>query len=406
MQAGDLRITGRADYEYDVPLATVLITVRELKGPESHTEGYLALMRTTTTDSSGAFSMSLGRQGQFAVWATHHLGSSEVAYVALSSEEPEAKVEFLLFEYRAIEGIVLGKDMKPVRGAEVTAYVDVEQLGVELPLVTTSAELYGQARVRTEADGSFRLYPVRAHGLPFIVQATQQVQGSEERRSAAGVSIVRATHTWSAQQSGVHAGKQGLSLLLLPPIPGAGSLQLKLVSEDGGSLPDWVRCKARQLGPGGGSYTESSFYEKLDEQGVLELEGIKTGARYEFALSWSGLAGGVLMGPVEVTTPGQVVPVSVPGLHYATIHLEQSGREVEAAFTVSVVHITEAGVRRSMSRVRGLDGQSGARLQLTAGTYELQAFLEGQVSAGNSRIFASKLVTMPAAEASFTISAD
>lgn len=404
-----LRVYGRVLDRAGRPLRRATVYVREFEEPQFRVEGYDSFSGEYATNVGGEFQLSVDRQGDFRVWALGGAyseesgksitGSTSIVSISLSPREPEAELELVMLPDRAIEGRVLDADLKPVSGAEVIAYVDVELAGIELPSATTSVEVYGSAKTRSGIDGAFRLFPIRGLGGEFVVQAETQV--TVMSRDAQDVTGKMVRELQSARVTGILPGTRGVSLVLAPQA--SYSLLLELESANG-VLPKRVRSKLQRVGPNGGVYSVTRSWQKPDERGRLRLPGVDSGARYEVLLGWSGSAEELVVGPVVVDTSEIAIPVAIPALHRASVTVTGSKIEANRRCSVTAMHIDEGGVRKRAANVVANFGESTVELQLVSGSYEL-VVMKIDAERGGDTELGRLIIEVAEANAEFTLEA-
>lgn len=402
-----LRVLGRVVDPAGAPCPGARVHVREHEDPEFLIDDYERFEALIDVDDLGRFERELDRQGEFALYAVASgWGASEIVRVPVNPGQRTAEVELRLSERQAIEGVVLDEDMQPVSGVRVSAHVDVEGSGIELPGGITSVEYFGTPANRTDAKGNFRLVPKRGAGTPFVVNGT--MSANDLRRDIARLrsEIAQGREPSSlplgAEALGVIPGGRPVTLILRPVRELSGSLRLKLQTSDGGRLPHEFRYVLRRIGPNGGVYSERSARAATPPEGALHISGLRGGQRYEVVLK-RGKTPEQTVGPF-VAVPGEVtLETSLPGLHPATLRLTRPRGAKREALLVEVIEFGETGERVPLERGQLPAEADELQLDLPPGEFQLEVYGEVGNSWNMFRALARESIRMPPEAATFTI---
>ncbi|HIG11778.1 MAG TPA: hypothetical protein EYG30_01595 [Planctomycetes bacterium] len=400
---GTFSITGGVGDSVGQPAAHVRVFIRELEGQGETPPDERAFSANTHTDQAGKFGLGVDRPGKFLVWSTQPQAWSQVAQVQLDHASPTAEVQLSLVPSSYIEGRILDADMDPVVGVDVVCFVDMERLGLELPSGTTSVEIHGRAQAKTRNDGTFRLYPVRAGGQPFVVQASKHMTVLRTQNTVNGPRAVTARELHTVEQTNVHPGMKAITLVLREPNLLAPSFRLQVTADGGGSLPDVFQGRLRRIGPEGGLYMEISQVIVLDARHQSVVQGLVEGARYQLEVYWSGSAFTHTTDPLVATPGEQLVQIAIPGQFKASIQVGKKGARLNDDLAMAVIHVSDAGVRRSAMRAAVGLGVPSVELLLTRGRYELRVYNSDRSVPRRDRVFAEKTIEMPGHDSSFTI---
>ncbi|MEO2092988.1 MAG: hypothetical protein ABGY71_02885, partial [bacterium] len=198
-------------------------------------------------------------------------------------------------------------------------------------------------------------------------------------------------------------GMKAITLVLREPNLLAPSFRLQVTADGGGSLPDVFQGRLRRIGPEGGLYMEISQVIVLDARHQSVVQGLVEGARYQLEVYWSGSAFTHTTDPLVATPGEQLVQIAIPGQFKASIQVGKKGARLNDDLAMAVIHVSDAGVRRSAMRAAVGLGVPSVELLLTRGRYELRVYNSDRSVPRRDRVFAEKTIEMPGHDSSFTI---
>lgn len=352
------------------PARRATVRVWEWEDPEFFVEDYDPFVKEVACNDGGGFDVRVDLQGEFRAWARiEGACSTEVVEFRLNPRSPEVDVVLQGSTATRIRGRVVDSKGKPVAGATVFAFVDVDSYGVPLPDDLTSTEYWGRPEAMTRKDGTFELFPVNTRSVGYDLWCRSRKRGIPYVRDPDGsIRMVRYANFVDARR--VAPGSEQVELVHGDWIDTLSQATVQVTVEGGLAPPKRVSYDVARTGPRGARYHSWSGSGSLDEYGNLIVDDLLPGARYEITVRGQLRRSSVQSEPFRAAVGRVLVPITLPAQVSITLSVVGSRGEVPGRTSVTFLALGDAAEERVWSKT--LTNQWPLQLDLPTGVYRLE----------------------------------
>jgi hypothetical protein len=293
------------------------VTARLLDGSLRTAGGNQASAQHVDLHETSHFDLIVPVGGEYQVWAqTKEVFFSDIMPVPLSGRAPCAEIVLRIPRSAAISGKVIDGAGDPVPGAKLMAFVDTHRFGGELPPGIRSHHYWGRPSTVSRQDGSFILSPVSQRAVGYVVQCMPPRMSSSP-----------AAYPVFSEVIDVPPGSQDTTIEF-PGAPGTRcELNLRLLGDGGGALPDEINCKLMHMGINGSVFNRWNLKLKTDSLGLFTISRLLPGACYRVAIVEPYLLKAACSDPVVVGRSGvQEISLEFPSSQELSVEVTSGGR--------------------------------------------------------------------------------